>query len=181
METRQNRLNIGLALSLVLASVVMRLLPHPADFAPVAAVAIFGGAVLPRRLALWVPALAMILSDAFIGFYDYRIMVTVWGCYIITALASSRWLRKTTIVRGTFMTLGGSLFFFIVTNFAVWLWSAMYTHTWSGLVQCYAMALPFFRNTLLSDLFYTASLFGLYAFARQVATKKVIAHTNHSV
>jgi len=165
METKQARFNLALALCLVVACVSMRLLPHPANFAPVAAVAIFGGAVLPRRLALWLPALAMILSDAVIGFYDYRIMFVVWSCYALTALASGKWLKKTSATRVTLMALAGSVFFFAATNFAVWLWSGMYAHTLSGLGQCYFMALPFFRNTILSDLFYTVTLFGLYAFA----------------
>ena len=177
---RQARFNLALALCLVMAGVGMRLVPHPADFAPVAAIAIFGGAMLPRKLALWVPALAMVLSDAVIGFYDYRIMAAVWSCYVLTALASSTWLKKPAIRRGAVLTLAGSVLFFVATNFAVWAWSSMYAHSWSGLMQCYAMALPFFRNTLLSDAFYTAALFGLYAFAVHLAAKKLFAAPAHS-
>ena len=63
------------------------------------------------------------------------------------------------------LTLASSLFFFIVTNFAVWASGDMYERTWLGLRQCYVMALPFFRNTTLSDLFYTGLLFGIYGLA----------------
>lgn len=160
---KTDRFQSAIALSLIALGVSLRLLPHPANFAPIAAIAIFGGAMLPRRLAVWVPLAAMMVSDSFIGFYSL-IWVT-WGCYALIALASSHWLRKPTLRKGVLATLGASLFFFIVTNFAVWAASGMYAHTWHGFVQCYVLAIPFFRNTLASDLCYTALLFGLYALA----------------
>jgi hypothetical protein len=174
MKTEQAKFNLVLALFLIVAGIGLRLAPHPANFAPLAALAIFGGAVLPRRFGLWVPALAMVASDAVIGFYDYRVMAVVWGCFVLTALASSQWLKDFTIKRGAAITLAGSVFFFAATNFAVWVWGSMYAHTLSGLAQCYVAALPFFRNTLLSDLFYTAALFGLYAFATRLASKNLV-------
>lgn len=171
--TREEHFKLAVALCLIAIGVSLRLLPHPPNFAPVAAISIFGGAVLPRKFALWVPVLAMMLSDVVIGFYN--IMPIIWGCYVLIALASSQWLRRPTFRRGLLLTVSGSVFFFIVTNFAVWVWGGMYAHTWSGLVSCYTLALPFFRNTLLSDLIYTAALFGLYALALQVSTKKLFA------
>lgn len=157
------RLQLAAALALITLGVTLRLLPHPANFAPIAAIAIFGGAVLPRKLAVWVPLGAMVMSDLFIGFY--AMMPVTWACYILIALASSHWLRRPNLIRGTALTLASSLFFFVSTNFAVWLTSGMYARTWSGLVHCYAMALPFFRNTAASDLLYTAVLFGAFASA----------------
>lgn len=163
------KLDILTALCLITFVVTLRLLPHPANFAPVAAVSIFGGAILPRRIGLWVPLVAMMASDFVIGFY--KIMPVTWGCYLLIALASSIWLKKLKLARGAFLTVGSSVFFFIVTNFAVWLWGGLYSHSWAGLSQCYTMALPFFRNTLLSDMVYTAGLFTVYAFARQLSYK----------
>lgn len=162
--------NVTLALCLILVGTALRLLPHPANFAPIAAIAIFGGAVLPRQLAVAVPLAAVVLSDLFIGFYRYKIMFVVWGCYALTAFVSSRWLRKPGLAQGAILTVSGSLLFFTATNFAVWLWGNMYTLNWDGLVRCYTMALPFFRNTLVSDLFYTSALFGAYA-----ATRRAVA------
>lgn len=161
---KEQRLQLIVAISLIALCVYMRVLPHPANFAPVAAVAIFGGAVLPRKFALWVPLLAMIISDAIIGFYD--IMYVTWACYFLIALAGSIWLRKPTIAKGVALVASSSVFFFVVTNFAVWVSSGMYPHTRSGLYQCYWMALPFFRNTALSDAVYTAALFAVYAWAK---------------
>jgi hypothetical protein len=165
----QKHLNITIALGLVGLAVLLRLLPHPANFAPVTAVAIFGGAMLPRKLGLWVPLAAMIISDAVIGFYN--IMPVIWVCYALIALASSFYLRRPNWRRGATLTVSASVFFFGVTNFAVWLWSGMYAHSLAGLGLCYEMALPFFRNTALSDAFYTAALFGFYALARLVAAR----------
>jgi hypothetical protein len=173
------RLHIAVALGLIAAAVGLRLLPHPANFAPVAAVAIFGGAVLPVRAAVAVPLAAMMLSDAVIGFYD--VMPITWVCYVLIALASSLWLRGSNgwsrrgLMRGAAVTLGASVFFFVATNFAVWVASGMYTHTWAGFVQCYYMALPFFRNTLASDLVYTAGLFGVFGWVSLAARKHLRA------
>jgi len=161
--------NLLIATTLIVIAVSLRLLPHPANFAPIAAVAIFGGAILPRRLAIWVPLAAMMASDLIIGFYN--IMPITWMCYMLIALASSHWLRKPKILRGTALVFSSSLFFFAVTNFAVWLWSSMYAHTWAGLAQCYTMALPFFRNTALSEVIYTAALFGAYDLAISLGAK----------
>jgi len=164
---KENHFTYAVALLLIALGVSMRLLPHPANFAPIAAMAIFGGAVLPRKQAVWVPLAAMIVSDAIIGFYT--MMPVTWACYALIALASSYWLKKPTIMKGAVLTLTASLFFFVVTNFAVWLSGGMYTHTWSGLAQCYAMAVPFFRNTAASDILYTAALFGVLAASKSAA------------
>jgi hypothetical protein len=157
----RDRLNFGIALCLVILAAAIRLLPHPDNFAPIAAVAIFGGALLPRRYALTVPLAAMVLTDLVIGMHD--LILVTWGSYLLIALASNAWLKKPSLKRGVFLTLGSSLFFFATTNFAVWLFDGMYPHTLAGLAECFTLALPFFRNTLMSDAVYTAGLFGIYA------------------
>ncbi|HCM51534.1 TPA: hypothetical protein DIS56_00120 [Candidatus Saccharibacteria bacterium] len=164
--------DIAIAVCLIAIVVSLRLLPHPANFAPVAAAAIFGGAVLPRRLALAVPLAAMIASDLIIGLHD--LVLLTWGSYALFALTSSFWLRKLTLLRGATLTISASLFFFVVTNFGVWLTSGMYAHTWAGLVRCYELALPFFRNTLMSDIVYTAVLFGAYGLAIKVGQRLLL-------
>lgn len=166
---KKSNLDLTIATILIFLAVGLRLLPHAANFAPVAAIAIFGGAILPRRLAVWVPLFAMMISDLFIGFYST--MPITWGCYVLIALASSHWLRKPNFLRGASLTLSSSLFFFFVTNFAVWIWGNMYVHSWNGLSQCYTLALPFFRNTALSDIIYTASLFSLFMLATRLGGK----------
>ena len=165
----------AIALSLIAVGITLRIMPHPANFAPVAAISIFGGAILPRKVAIWVPLVAMMISDAVIGFYS--LMPLIWACYLLIALASSKWLRPASLAKGVTLTVGSSVFFFLVTNFGVWLTSGMYAHTWSGLVNCYTLALPFFRNTALSDAIYTALLFGIYALATHSLKIKKPAQT----
>jgi len=160
---------IAITLVLITLAVVMRLLPHPANFAPVTAIALFGGATLPRRYAVLAPLLAMMLSDTLIGWYS--LMPVTWGCYALIALASSVWLRGRGLGRGVALTAGSSVFFFAVTNFAVWAGGGLYPHTLAGLERCFVLALPFFRNTALSDMIYTAGLFSLYLLATRAATK----------
>lgn len=169
------RTNLLIALTLIGLAVLLRILPHPPNFAPVAAIALFGGAVLPRRLALIAPLLAMIVSDFFMGFHN--LVLVTWGAYALIALASSQWLRKSNLSRGAFLTMSSSVFFFTITNFAVWFEGNLYPRTFAGLQQCFTLALPFFRNTFLSDMVYTAALFSLYALAvRSIQPKENIRH-----
>ena len=168
------RYQLVIALALIAVGVLMRVLPHPANFAPVTALALFGGAVLPRRYAVLVPLGAMMISDTIIGWYN--LMPVTWACYVLIALASSSWLRGHSIRRGVELTLGASVFFFVVTNFAVWVGGGLYPHTIAGLQRCYVLALPFFRNTALSDMIYTASLFSLYALATKAGARLFYAH-----
>jgi len=161
-----------IALSLVAFGIILRLVPHPANFAPITAIALFGGSILPRRIAIVVPVGAMIISDAIIGFYN--IMPVIWICYLLIALASSHWLRPARLLRGALLTISSSMFFFVVTNFAVWLWGGLYQHTWNGLINCYTLALPFFRNTAASDALYTAGFFAVY----KLATYKLVSRQN---
>ena len=97
----EKRFSIGLAILLIALGVSLRIVPHPANFAPVTAIAIFGGAVLPRKLAIWVPVAAMMVSDAVIGFYS--MMPVIWACYALIALASSLLLGRGRgrVVRGS--------------------------------------------------------------------------------
>lgn len=167
----RTQLNIGIAICLVALAAAFRILPHPDNFAPMAAVAIFGGALLPRRVGVLVPLMAMVLTDLIIDMHD--LVLVTWGSYALIALASSLVLKKSSFGKILAMTLGGSVFFFVTTNFAVWLMSGMYTRTLAGLQQCFVLALPFFRGTLMGDLFYTAALFGLYALAVQASDKVI--------
>ena len=167
------QLKLLAAVGLVVIAASLRLVPHPDNFAPIAAVAIFGGALLPTRLTLVVPLSAMAVTDLIIGLHD--LVVVTWGCYLLVALASHHLLKKRSLARGLGVIFGASTFFFIVTNFAVWLSSGMYAHTLSGLTQCYTMALPFLRNTLLSDLVYTGLLFGAFMVVRHLSFGLVMA------
>lgn len=147
---------------LVLLLAASRLVKHPFNFTPVAAMAIFAGCYFKKYWGVILPVGAMIVSDYFIGFYDWQVMVSVYFSIALAYLVGyfvaghKKWY---TVLGGAFVS---SLIFFVITNFAVWAFFNWYPHTWAGLVSDFTMALPFYRNTLLGDLFYTVILFGAY-------------------
>ena len=152
-----------MAFFFILTGVILRLLPHLPNFAPIAAMALFGGTYLNRRYALVVPLIALLIGDIFIGFYSPWIMLSVYGSFALIGLIGI-WLKNhknvPNVIGGTLM---GSIIFFLVTNFACWVIPhSFYPHTWQGLMQSFIMGLPFFRNTLMGDLFYVGAMFGLY-------------------
>jgi hypothetical protein len=158
-----------IAIILITLGVASRLLPHEANFAPIGAIALFGGVILGWKHALWLPLSAMIISDLFIGFYSG--IGFTWVSFVLIALFGMT-LKKAKL--GKKIVVGGVVsasIFFVVSNFGVWVSSGMYSHTLAGLIQCYTMAIPFFRMTLLSDLFYSGALFGLNAFAIYLVAK----------
>ncbi len=171
---KTERTGVAIALTLVVIGVLLRAMPHPANFAPMAAIAIFGGALLPKYWGIGVPVAAMVVSDMFIGLHD--LILVTWGCYALIAIISRLGLKKLELGRGVLVTLSSSILFFVVTNFAVWAEGRLYVRTLSGLSEAYAMALPFFRNTLMGDVFYTGLLFGLYFLANK-GFYRVYPHT----
>jgi hypothetical protein len=163
MEFKTNRTLIGIALALVAFGVIMRLLPHPANLAPVGAIALFAGAVLPRKLAWWLPLGIMIISDLILGTYGG--VLFTWAGFLLVTLFGMTLRNTNNWLRVPLGALGSSVIFFTVSNFGAWLQGQMYDHTWAGLALCYEMALPFFRNTFTGDLIYSGLLFGVYALA----------------
>lgn len=167
--------NLITALLLIAVGIVARLLPHPANFAPIGAVALFGGMYLTRRYAIILPLVAMLISDIFIGFYTWQIMTSVYISFALTGLIGlcvRKNKKLSTIIGGTVL---GSILFFLITNFAVWAFGTMYAHNLAGLTQSYIMAIPFFRNSLLGDLFYVGLLVGSYEAIRYFLLKKKAA------
>ncbi|MCH7604577.1 hypothetical protein IID24_01105 [Patescibacteria group bacterium] len=162
---------------IVAVSIASRLLPHPPNFAPIAALALFSG-VYAARMSKWfllLPLAAVFLSDLVIGFYDWRMMATVYSSFAIIGLFGLLVRRKKNIGTITLATLGGSVLFYLVTNFAVWVFSPMYPATLEGLMLSYTMALPFFKFTLAGNLFYVGLFFGAYEFALALQRKNVLS------
>lgn len=163
-------------------AVITRLMPHPANVAPIGALALFVGATalnqkgtFNKSAAFIVPLLAMLASDAIIGFYSWPVMLSVYLGFAISiglGLIVRRFYRWEMIVGATLL---GSVIFFLLTNAAVWAFTPMYAKTVSGLVESYIAALPFFRNSLLGDLVYSGVLFGVYDLALRPQTKTTLA------
>lgn len=155
----------GLTLmGLILAAALSRLVPHPPNFTPIVAMALFGGAnFTDKRHAFLVTFAAIILSDFFLGFHSQ--LLATYGCYVLI-VAIGIWLRKNKgILPLLTATLGSSVLFFVVTNFGVWAIDTLYPRTPEGLAACYAAAIPFFRNTITGDFLYTLTLFGAFKLA----------------
>lgn len=162
--------------TLILLAALSRLLPHPPNFSPVEAIALFGGAFFASRaLALLVPLLAMLLADAALGLVHGGLYAGwfgstgFWLVYLCIAasVAMGYGLRgRATAGRVLAYSLAGSVLFFAVTNFGAWLGSPLYPRTGAGLLQAYVAGIPFFRWTVLGTLAYAALLFGGFGLLR---------------
>ena len=151
-------------LSAIVAAAAMRLVPHPPNFSPIDAMALFSGAYLGRRgIAFVAPLAALFLSDLVLGFYHG--VATVYATVALIVVIGW-WLssRRTPLRIGTAAVVS-SVTFFVITNFGMWLFSGFYPVTYAGLVACYAAAIPFFQNSVAGDLFYAVMLFGGFRIA----------------
>ncbi len=162
-----------LYLILIVIAVATRLLPHTANIAPVAALALFAGATAwqakstsGKLFASLAPAIALLVSDLVIGTYTWQVMTAVYASYALS-FALGLWLRRHYSTRSVVIAaLGGSVLFYLVTNAAVWAFTPMYTKNFAGLLESYTLALPFFRNSLIGDFLYTGIFFGAYELAK---------------
>lgn len=168
----------------VLFGGIIRLVPHLPNFTPVTAMALFGGTHISKRFALVVPLLTLIISDYLLLYINpyknpmfifttihapsemfHATTLYVWGSVLLSGLIGL-WLRNHL---NMYTLVGASLFcsvqFFLITNFGVW--AAGYSgEGLSGLLSSYIMGLPFFKWTILGDLFYTSVFFGVYELGR---------------
>jgi hypothetical protein len=162
----------GLAIFFVVFGAALRFAPHLPNFAPIAAIALFGGVYLNKKYALILPLAVMLISDYFIGFYDIKLMLGVYLSFILVGVIGLIIKKRKNILTVIGGSVLGSVLFFLITNFSVWVFYNWYPHTLNGLDQCFSMAIPFFRNTLLGDLFYVAVLFGVYELIVATIKKK---------
>jgi len=161
-------------LSLILIAIFTRFIPHPPNFTPITAIALFSGFAFRNRFKPFlIPILAMFISDLIIGLHS-----TIWAVYLsfLLIVFLGFILRKGfNFYKLFFLTTLSSFLFYLITNFAVWLTSGMYSHTIDGLIQCYTLGLPFYKTTslemfgwaFLGDVFYSFSLFGAYKLAEK--------------
>lgn len=136
-----------LVFGFVVMAVLIRLLPHPPNFTPITALALFGATTFRNKtIGTLLPLLAMGISDIFLGFY--YISFWVYGSFILISFLG-HYVKNIK----TSNILLGSLIFFLVTNFGVWL--SGYPLNLEGLLLCYTMAIPFFINSIAGDLFFS--------------------------
>ena len=166
-------MKLRLAIALTALAALSRLLPHPDNFTPISAMALFGAAYFSQQIRmLSVPFLALFLSDLVLNNVIYRqyypefTFITSWWIYVafglVMLLGWTLLRQKVTPTRLLFASLSASAIFFLVTNFSTWLDSGMYPHTPAGLTACFVAGLPFLKNTILGDLFFSGVMFGAY-------------------
>lgn len=181
MNKNRTKLKWGILIAIVLVAVFFRFIPYLFDttsfnFTPIGAIALFGGAYFSRKyMAFLVPLLALWVSNLVINnvflseYFDGFTLLSSWKYYLpivfIVGLGILM-LKKVTVGRVFVASLSASVLFFLVSNFLVWTSGTMYPMTFTGLVECYTMAIPFFGNTLASDLIFSALLFGGFEMIR---------------
>ena len=174
MDTSEYKINSSFTYLIILAILILlgivgRLLPHPPNFTPIAAIALFSGFIFMKRyMAILAVVVTMLLTDYFaFGFLspEWFASKSMWVVYLslLFPIVFKNFLQKKLgLLRITVAALSSSTVFFLATNFAVWAFSPMYQKTWSGLVLCYTMAIPFFQNTVAGDLIWSGVIFGIY-------------------
>jgi hypothetical protein len=146
-------------LSAIVVAAALRLAPHPPNFTPIGAMALFSGAYLGRKaLAFAAPLGALLLSDLVLGFYHGQ--TTVYFAVALIVMIGMAGLTRRSALRIGAAALLSSILFFVVTNLGMWAFSGIYPRTSVGLEACFIAAIPFFQNTIAGDLFYATLLFG---------------------
>ena len=167
IDRRLYALQFVVAAVLILVAAAVRVLPHPMNFTPIGAMAIFSGSLLRNRWAAFMlPLAALFAGDLLLGLYQLMFIVYL---SFAASVAIGRWLahsRKPARIGGAVFL--GALHFFVVTKFALWARGGFYPRTFAGLSTCFSNALPLFWNTLAGDIFYGAVLFGGYALAEHL-------------
>lgn len=158
-------------LALIGLAALSRLLPHEMNFTPIGAIALFAGTYISdRKQAFLLPLITLLVSDIILqvvnGSGFYRDMIFVYGSFaLVTGLGfmlRGREQRQTIMVA----SLVSSIVFFLITNFGTWLMYDMYPKSAAGLLSCYVAGIPFFKGTIMGDLFYNLALFGTFALAK---------------
>ncbi len=149
-------LKFSLGIFLVLAA--SRFIPHPPNFTSLIALSFYVPAILGIRY-MPVTVISFFITDIFIGFHSF--LFFTWGSVVVIGLISKYFNKSITLrVVGA---LSGCFIFFFVTNFGVWV-SGNYGYTFSGLITCFILALPFFGNTIISTIIFSVVLEALYKF-----------------
>ena len=153
----------GLFYLLIILVVASRLVPHPMGFTPVGALGLFAGAYVMNQRAWLIPVAVLFISDAFIGFYNPIIMLSVYISFALSAVLGRYVLsKKRSVLRVVGSAVGSATILFVLSNFTLWATGLYYPLTLDGLALCFVRAIPFYGNSLMGDLLYSAVLFGSY-------------------
>lgn len=174
--------NIIFAICLVIVAVSWRIINHDYNIAPnlelVTTVSVIAAVTMGLRAALLVPINAMVLSDIIIG--NSSIFVFTWTAFAIIGIGATLLKKlndkpKKQILYSAGFAVVSSFLFFVATNFGVWL-QGWYPATWAGLIDCYTLAIPFYRTMLIGNLILVPSAIAIWQLvkAHQTAKKSVV-------
>lgn len=158
-------------------------LPHAWHFTPLAASLLFFGARGSRR-QLWIPLVLLAATDLVLTRFMWHYPFTwdtlvVWAWYAAILWLGTNLREKSGFWRVVAAAATSSVSFFIVSNFAVWAaWPSMYPRSLDGLIACYDAAIPFFRGTAVSDMFFSLAMFGIPALQHALAERTGSARNN---
>lgn len=142
------------------------IIPHAWHFTPLAASLLFFGARGSRR-QMWIPVVLLAATDVILTKVIYSYVLTwdhlvTWAWYAAIILLGTALREKSGFWRVVGAALASSVSFFVISNFAVWAaWPDMYPRSFTGLMMSYTAAIPFFRGTVESDLFFSIAMFNL--------------------
>jgi hypothetical protein len=174
--------------AIILLAAISRLLPHPLNFSPIAALSLFGAAYFTNKSwAFIAPLVATFISDlilnntlyasmhpTFTWFYTNSIYIYI--AVAITTLLGMYLLKSVSVKNIALGALASSVLFFFITNYSSWIGNPMYTQDFSGLVNCYTAGIPFFGGTIMGTVFYSALLFGGFELAKKQFPSLQLAH-----
>ena len=143
---------------IVLLAALTRVAPHPPNFTPILSIALFSGICFKNRFSFIVPLLIMIISDFFIGSFDMA--AWIYPCLLLICYLGRNFQNKFNYQNVLVNSFIASLLFFVISNFGVWI--VGYPKTISGFINCYVMAIPFYKNTLISTIVYSSCLYLIY-------------------
>ncbi len=187
--------NTILAAGLIIVGVLLRIIPHPPNVTPIAAIALLGGAYIGKKyLAFLIPLAALFLSDVLLnntinkvyftdspGFVLWSpYMAFTYAAFLLMVLIGIVYLKKPSFFKNILGAVGASVLFFFVSNIGVWIMPGGYPETLGGLVTCLTAGLPFFRNTLVGNVVYVIVFFSAFSYIQKVYLSKNIARVNNS-
>jgi len=190
MSTQDYKLNSSFTYLVILAVLIAlgvagRLLPHPPNFTPMAAIALFAGFIFVKRyMSIVAVVAAMLLTDYFAfgylspDWFASKSMVVVYLALLFPIVFRGFLQKKLGVMRIAGAALASSTVFFVATNFSVWAFSPMYEKTFAGLVLCYTTAIPFFQNTIAGDMMWSGIVFGSYFALRHFSKLRVLTEKN---
>jgi len=193
MSNQDYKINSSFSYLVILAVLIAlgvagRLLPHPPNFTPMAAIALFAGFIFVKRYMAFIAVIVtMLLCDYFAfgslsaNWFGSKSMFVVYLALLFPIVFKNFLQKKLGVLKIAGAALASSIIFFLTTNFAVWAFSPMYTKNFDGLVLCYTMAIPFFQNTVAGNLLWSGVIFGTYFALRNFSNLRILNQKDKSI